>query len=257
MCGTSSGGVVGGVILSGVLRLGQVVEIRPGLILNDDDGNFVVYPIRSHVHHIQCGVQALPEVYPGANVGVQLNIDPFLTKGDRMVGHVMIAVNLDQNENTSERRLEEDDIDEKINQKPFEKKPPVFYKCILTYVLLEGYEKAPFSKGETLRLNVGSVKVCFLSEREKKSNFYPLFLILYVYVIVTKNGTVTKPKMKITDGKGEHKVAISVELTSPICADVGSLCAITRNIKKKWVLAAGAVIQSVQSMTLQHVGSHV
>jgi len=218
------GGVVGGVILSGVLRMSQVVEIRPGLILNDDDGNFVVYPIRSLVHKIQCGAHELAEAYPGANVGVQLNIDPFLTKGDRMVGHVMTTVHVEED---PENKLSEDDRDDRINRQPFVDKPPVFYRCILTFVALEGYEKPPFSRGETLRLNVGSVKV---------------------------NGTVEKTKMKIGNEKRE---GILVELSSPICADVGSLCAITRTIKKKWVLAAGAVIQSVQSMTLQHVGSQM
>ena len=43
------GGVAGGSILQGVLRLGQEVEVRPGIITKDAEGRVRCVPIYSRV----------------------------------------------------------------------------------------------------------------------------------------------------------------------------------------------------------------
>src|SRR5690348_10755186 len=43
------GGVAGGSILTGVLKLGDEIEIRPGIVSKDDDGKIQCKPIFSRV----------------------------------------------------------------------------------------------------------------------------------------------------------------------------------------------------------------
>ena len=47
-------------------------------------------PIRTTVKSLKYGKNAATNGYPGGNVGIQTNIDPSLTKGDGMCGHVVI-----------------------------------------------------------------------------------------------------------------------------------------------------------------------
>lgn len=84
------GGVAGGSILRGVLRVGQAVEIRPGLISRDKvTGKFNTQPIKSHVVQLQAEKNLLPYAIPGGLIGVGTTIDPTLTKADRLVGQVL------------------------------------------------------------------------------------------------------------------------------------------------------------------------
>eukprot|EP00461_Guttulinopsis_vulgaris_P003354 UN03355 len=84
------GGVAGGSILRGVLRLGQAVEIRPGLISRDKTtGQFHTQPIKSTVVQLQAEKNLLPYAIPGGLIGVGTTIDPTLTKADRLVGQVL------------------------------------------------------------------------------------------------------------------------------------------------------------------------
>merc|ERR1712187_268021 len=43
------GGVAGGSILKGVLRVGDEIEVRPGIVSRDNDGGFVCKPIKSRI----------------------------------------------------------------------------------------------------------------------------------------------------------------------------------------------------------------
>lgn len=83
-----SGGVVGGSLLRGSLNVGDEVEIRPGIVRRD--GSF--WPLRSKVLALFSEKSKLPQAHPGGLIGVSLDIDPTLTKGDRFVGQVLGAV---------------------------------------------------------------------------------------------------------------------------------------------------------------------
>eukprot|EP01125_Pyxidicula_operculata_P006787 TRINITY_DN2332_c0_g1_i1.p1 TRINITY_DN2332_c0_g1~~TRINITY_DN2332_c0_g1_i1.p1 ORF type:complete len:413 (-),score=72.01 TRINITY_DN2332_c0_g1_i1:329-1567(-) len=82
------GGVAGGSLTKGVLRVGQKVEIRPGLIYMEND---VVKcrPIKTTVTSISSEFQKLEYAVPGGLIGVGTNVDPSLAKSDRLVGHVI------------------------------------------------------------------------------------------------------------------------------------------------------------------------
>ena len=49
------GGVAGGSILQGVLKMGQEVEVRPGIIAKDSEGKVTCTPIRSRIVSLFAG----------------------------------------------------------------------------------------------------------------------------------------------------------------------------------------------------------
>ena len=87
-----TGGVVGGSILEGVLKVGMEVEIRPGNIFKDKDDNFKCTPVRTRIVSLHTEENDLLYAVPGGLIGVGLLLDPSMTRGDRMVGNVLGAV---------------------------------------------------------------------------------------------------------------------------------------------------------------------
>lgn len=87
------GGVAGGSILKGVLKVGQEIEVRPGIISRDpESGSVQCKPIRSRIISLYTETNALQFAVPGGLIGVGTKIDPTLCRADRMVGQVLGAV---------------------------------------------------------------------------------------------------------------------------------------------------------------------
>jgi len=86
------GGVAGGTLKKGMLKLGDRVEIRPGLIFQDSNGIFRCKPIITRVISMFADSNSLKFAVPGGLIGVGTTIDATLTKGDRLVGHVLGAI---------------------------------------------------------------------------------------------------------------------------------------------------------------------
>ncbi len=86
------GGVAGGSILTGVLRLGQEVEIRPGIVTKDNAGRNKCQPIFSRIMSLHAENNLLQFAVPGGLIGVGTRIDPTLCRADRLVGQVLGAV---------------------------------------------------------------------------------------------------------------------------------------------------------------------
>jgi len=86
------GGVAGGSILRGVLKVNQEIEIRPGIISKDTSGKLKCQPIFSKIVSMHAEQNDLQYAAPGGLIGVGTKIDPTLCRGDRMVGQVLGAV---------------------------------------------------------------------------------------------------------------------------------------------------------------------
>ena len=86
------GGVAGGSILKGVLKVGQQIEVRPGIVKKDSEGRLICQPIRSTVVSLFAEQNDLQFAVPGGLIGVGTKIDPTLCRADRLVGHVLGAV---------------------------------------------------------------------------------------------------------------------------------------------------------------------
>ncbi|ODQ68395.1 hypothetical protein NADFUDRAFT_20678 [Nadsonia fulvescens var. elongata DSM 6958] len=83
------GGVAGGSILNGVLRLGDEIEIRPGIVHKNEENKIECKPIRSKIVTLFAETNDLKFAVPGGLIGVGTKVDPTLCRADRLVGHVL------------------------------------------------------------------------------------------------------------------------------------------------------------------------
>lgn len=87
---TLKGGVAGGTILKGVLKVGDEIEIRPGIIRKDSRTGQVTWEqIYSKITSLMADENQLMYAVPGGLIGVGLKVDPFLTRADRLVGQII------------------------------------------------------------------------------------------------------------------------------------------------------------------------
>lgn len=86
------GGVAGGSILRGVLKVGQEIEVRPGIVSRDQEGKLTCRPILSRIVSLYAEQNDLQYAVPGGLIGVGTKIDPTLCRADRLVGQVLGAV---------------------------------------------------------------------------------------------------------------------------------------------------------------------
>lgn len=84
-----TGGIAGGSILQGVLRVGDKIEVRPGIISKGRDGAVRCTPINSVILSMYAERNDLEYGVPGGLIGIGTNIDPTLTRADRLVGQVL------------------------------------------------------------------------------------------------------------------------------------------------------------------------
>lgn len=86
---TMKGGICGGSITRGIFRLGDEIEIRPGIIDIDTKGIISYNPIFSRIISLSAESNNLEFAIPGGLIGIGTNIDPILTKGDHLVGQIL------------------------------------------------------------------------------------------------------------------------------------------------------------------------
>ncbi len=82
-----TGGVIGGVLNQGLLRVGDQIEIRPGRKV-DFEGKINWVPIRTQITKIMAGGQNIKEAVSGGLLGVGTKLDPSMAKSDALVGQV-------------------------------------------------------------------------------------------------------------------------------------------------------------------------
>ena len=136
------GGVAGGSILQGVLKNGQEIEIRPGIVSKDKEGKLKCFPIFSRIVSLFAEANQLQYAVPGGLIGVGTTVDPTLTRADRLVGQVLGEVG----------QLPEVFVELEIN---------FFLLRRLLGVRTQSGEKqgkvSKLSKSEVLMLNIGSM----------------------------------------------------------------------------------------------------
>ena len=84
--GALAGGVLGGSLTRGELKVGDDVELRPGMV-DERSGKYV--PVLTKVSSLQTGAGPTDRVGPGGLVAVGTHLDPTFIKGDQMVGSVI------------------------------------------------------------------------------------------------------------------------------------------------------------------------
>lgn len=129
------GGVLGGALMSGKLKVGDELEIRPGRV-TEEAHRLKAKPIKTKITGLVTGGVHVDEVGPGGTVGIMTTLDPSIIKSDKLTGNIAGHV---------------------------DKLPPVWYEIKLETHLLERVVGAkedvvvePIKLGEPLMLNVNS-----------------------------------------------------------------------------------------------------
>jgi translation initiation factor 2 subunit 3 len=143
-----TGGVLGGALRQGILKIGDKIEIRPGRRV-EKDGKTFWEPVLTSIKKIMSGSDSLDQAHPGGSIALLTGLDPFLVKSDSLSGNVIGHPG---------------------------KLPEIHYELKLKPSLLDrvvGSDKElkvdPIKKGETLLLNVNSTAtVGIVTELKKK-----------------------------------------------------------------------------------------
>lgn len=150
------GGVAGGSILMGVLKVklinpkfeifmsllfqvGMEIEVRPGLVSKDSEGNITCKPIFSRIVSLFAEQNELQYAVPGGLIGVGTKIEPTLCRADRLVGQVLGAVGC---------------------------LPKIFVELEISYYLLKrllGVRVEGDKKGAKVRLNTSQIHIYLFS----------------------------------------------------------------------------------------------
>ncbi|MCS7146509.1 MAG: translation initiation factor IF-2 subunit gamma [Nitrososphaerota archaeon] len=80
------GGVIGGSIMRGKLRVGDEIEIAPGIPVKEGASEYE--SVVTEVVGIQAGGRSVEEATSGGLIGIETTLDPALTKSDAMVGNI-------------------------------------------------------------------------------------------------------------------------------------------------------------------------
>jgi hypothetical protein len=86
-----SGGVVGGSILSGHLKIGDKVGIFPGYV-SKINTQWIIKPIFSTVKSLQSEENKLDACFPGGLIAIGLECDPSLCKQNNLLGSVIFKI---------------------------------------------------------------------------------------------------------------------------------------------------------------------
>jgi translation initiation factor 2 subunit 3 len=81
------GGVLGGALRQGKLKVGDEIEIAPGLRL-EEKGQATYKPIKTKITGIVSGNENFKEITPGGSLGVLTELDPSIVKSDTLAGNL-------------------------------------------------------------------------------------------------------------------------------------------------------------------------
>lgn len=129
------GGVLGGTITKGIFKVGDEIEMRPGLISKNGD-KISCQPLQSKIVSLHSESNVLSYAIPGGLIGVGTDIDPYFCRSDRLIGQIIGLVG---------------------------KMPPIVCEFDLKYLLLKNLlgvkgdaKITPLTKAELLLLTVGT-----------------------------------------------------------------------------------------------------
>ncbi len=127
-----NGGVIGGSLIGGSFKVGDEIEILPGIIKKGPDGELYNKPHYTKIVSLKSETTNLDSITSGGLIGIGTNIDPYYCKNDNMIG--MIAGLKGQ-------------------------LPPVYYDFIMTFNNIkfdESYNETPYYKRKKMTIIVGT-----------------------------------------------------------------------------------------------------
>ncbi|MBW2966816.1 translation initiation factor IF-2 subunit gamma [Candidatus Woesearchaeota archaeon] len=82
------GGVLGGALKQGLLKLNQDIEIKPGIVI-EEKGRKEYKEIITKIIGLKSGNLTVKEVGPGGTIGVLTSLDPAIVKSDSLAGNIV------------------------------------------------------------------------------------------------------------------------------------------------------------------------
>lgn len=146
-----TGGVLGGALIQGILKIGEEIEIKPGRKI-EKHGKTTWLPIPTKITGLKTGNENVDEVVPGGSIGILTSLDPSIVKSDSLTGSV-------------------------VGHK--DKLPPVWMTLTLETHLLKRVVGAkedlvvdPIKLGEPVMLNVNSAATVGIVDKLGKNEFH-------------------------------------------------------------------------------------
>ncbi|MBS3080154.1 translation initiation factor IF-2 subunit gamma [Candidatus Pacearchaeota archaeon] len=81
------GGVIAGVLKKGVLKVGDEIEIKPG-ILEEQANKFIYKTIKTKISSIYRGAYPISQAKPGGSLACETELDNIITKSDALSGSI-------------------------------------------------------------------------------------------------------------------------------------------------------------------------
>lgn len=113
------GGVLGGILKKGVLKVGDEIEIKPGLS-EKKNNQFIYTPLTTKILSIQKGNSSVKQVSPGASISIETELDPYMTKTDSLTGCV-VSINGNLPEITDKVKIKTEFFNEVFGQEGHKK----------------------------------------------------------------------------------------------------------------------------------------
>ena len=80
------GGVLGGILKKGKLKVGDEIEIKPGMSTKKPHGKIEYKTLFAKILSIHKGNENVSEITPGASISIETSLDPYLTRADSLKG---------------------------------------------------------------------------------------------------------------------------------------------------------------------------
>jgi translation initiation factor 2 subunit 3 len=82
------GGVLGGAVKQGILEVGQEIELKPGIAVEEKKEK-IWRPVKTKIIDLKTGGISVKQVGPGGNIGIMTSLDPSIVKADSLAGSVV------------------------------------------------------------------------------------------------------------------------------------------------------------------------
>lgn len=81
------GGILGGALKHGTLKVGDTIEIKPGYSYKKNNQHYYK-SVKSKIVSMQKGEHSITQAFPGGSLAIETKLDPTLTKADALSGSV-------------------------------------------------------------------------------------------------------------------------------------------------------------------------
>lgn len=175
-----NGGVIGGTVMRGSLKVGDAINIYPGMVRKipqnekkENGADFRYEPIRGECLSIQSESNNLTQVFPGGLLAIQLTIDPSFSRNDMLSGSMVLKKTDVESNATSPDKLFKiyDKIIVKLTSFLIDKKELI--------VLFDNFTELTKGQNERpqLMININSNNIdCRVKKYFKKTNELMLYL---------------------------------------------------------------------------------